>query len=737
MGDQDRSQLSALLPDLLSADLFGRIGPAALAELEGELSFIDLPQGARLFTAGDPGDALYFVAHGMLEVTLVSPDGVPLRLDVLEPGDSAGETGLLSGQPRSATISAMIDSQVIRLSPAGYLRLAQRHPAAMEAFLSWLLPRVRRTQLAAALATLFGPLEARAMHAIQGKVSWQHLAAGAELMRQGEPGDSMYIVINGRLRILHRAEGTVETDLPETLGDATRGETIGEFALLTGEPRTATVVAVRDSDLACLSRADLEGFLEAYPRLALPMMRAIVRRSQAQLKSNATATSNLALIPATRGVDLAAFSQQLAGQLEAAGKTLLLTSQRFDELFGRAGAAQLPEGHPGAMLVNGWLSAAEQNQRYLIFAADPTLSEWTRRCLRQADRLVLAADASGELDPALAQPEVQAAWRRCAPDLVLIHSSTAPHPTGTARWLERLAPRSLQHVRAGAPRDFSRLARCLTGRGVGLVLSGGGARGFAHLGAIRAIEEAGLEIDLIGGTSMGALMGAAYAMDWSPAEMLEMARTVTAPGKLLDYTLPYTSLVASNKVSRLLKNLFGEVQIEDLWRSYFCLSTNLSKAEPVIHRTGSLWQGVRASIAIPGIFAPLLQEGDLLVDGGVMNNFPVDVMRQSCEGGFVIGVNASPKREKVRSYVFGPGVSGWQLIWSWINPFAPKVRAPSILSSLIRATEASSVYRNTFLQREADLLISPAVGEYGSLAFGEYESIIEQGYQAAKLKLNL
>ena len=711
--------------ELRALSYFEGLDDAAWQELASELQLVQLAQGQPLFQSGDPGDAAYFVLRGVLEVCL---DG-GRRLDVLDAGAMVGEMALITGQPRSATVSALGESELARLTRPAFERLAH-FPQVREQLLGVILPRVQRTQLAAALFNLFGALDTRLVHEIQRGAAWLHLPAGEVLLRKGDPGDALYLLINGRLRMVADQPGPGEV----VIGDVGRGETVGEFALLTGEPRSATVYALRDSDLVCLPRAVADPLLAAHPAALLQITRAIIRRSRRAPDRWAAARAGctvLAVVPATAGAPLDGVVERLAAALQAFGKVLPLNSQRFEALFGQPGAAQFAADHPAHAVIDSWLTGIEQEYDYVLVEADPQPSAWTQRCLRIADRILLVADAAGQPDAALDGPAYQAALGRLAPDLVLVQPASTARPSRSDRWLDKYSPRTLQHTRLAVPADFARLARRLTGRAVGLVLSGGGARGFAHLGVIRALQEAGLEADLIGGTSMGALIGAVYAMDMDYAGMLQMAQAFASRKTLLDFTLPYTSLIASHKISRVLQGLFGETQVENLWRSYFCVSTNLSRAEPLVHTRGDLWRAVRASVAIPGIFAPLLQEGDLLVDGGVMNNFPVDLMRERCEGGFVIGSNASPKQEKHRAYAFGPGLSGWQVLWSKINPLAPKVRAPSILSSLMRASEASSIYRNTFQRQQVDLLVQPPVAEFASLDFGEYAQIIERGYQAA------
>jgi predicted acylesterase/phospholipase RssA len=203
----------------------------------------------------------------------------------------------------------------------------------------------------------------------------------------------------------------------------------------------------------------------------------------------------------------------------------------------------------------------------------------------------------------------------------------------------------------------------------------------------------------------------------------------------LDRTLPVESLMASVKVTALFRHLFKDIQIEDLWRPYFCVSSNLTQAEPVVHRQGPLWEAVRASTAIPGIFSPMLYGGDVLVDGGVMNHFPIDIMREQCGNGTLIAVNTSPRTEKLRNYQFGPSISGWHVLWSKINPFIPSQRVPSIFHTLVRATEINSVYRLPTIEGLANILIEPPVERFRTLDFGAYEEIMEVGYRAAQEQL--
>jgi predicted acylesterase/phospholipase RssA len=270
---------------------------------------------------------------------------------------------------------------------------------------------------------------------------------------------------------------------------------------------------------------------------------------------------------------------------------------------------------------------------------------------------------------------------------------------------------------------------------VGLVLGGGGARGFAHIGAIRALQEAGVEIDVLGGTSIGATIAAGLACGLTVPTMVELARAFASPRQILDRTLPVVALMAGAKVTAIYRRLFGDTKLEDLWIPCFAVSSGLSRAQAVVHRQGTVWEAVRASTAIPAIFPPMLgADNEVLVDGNVMNNMPLDVMREWCESGIVIGINPMPTHDKLKPYAFGPSVSGWAALFGRLRWFGSRVRAPSMLGAVMRATEINSAnrMRQPSFRALADVLIEPPVEEYAILAFDRFEPIIEIGYRTAR-----
>ncbi len=271
----------------------------------------------------------------------------------------------------------------------------------------------------------------------------------------------------------------------------------------------------------------------------------------------------IAVVPASPDVSLGEVARNLAAALEPHGRTVHLTSASVDAALGRAGAAQVPD-RDGGRLVQ-WLASLEHDHRHVVYEADCHASPWTERCLRQADRILLVADATANPAPGEIETQLLARERADRPGqtLVLLHRPDTTAPTGTARWLSgRFSDRHL-HVRLDRATDVARLARFATGRTVGLVLGGGFARGLAHLGVVRALEELGIPIDAVGGASMGAMVGAQLVSGWDSDRIVRDTSRGLADS-FDDMTLPFLAFKRGGKYSRLVRGFFGDTRIQDL-----------------------------------------------------------------------------------------------------------------------------------------------------------------------------
>ncbi len=569
---------------------------------------------------------------------------------------------------------------------------------------------------------MFAGLDAEARAAVEAETQWTELRSGDTLFREGDAADALYVLVSGRLRVLVKGESGQDSLVAE-IG---RGEAVGEMALLTGGPRSATVVAVRDSRLVRLSQAAFERIVQRCPRAMLLVTRRLVQRLQRTTRAPRTKGSQVtfAVVPLDASVDAPALATALVAELSTAGSATLVTRARAEEqMMGASADADR------AARLTGWLDALEREFHHVVYLGDPSVPEWTDRAARQADCLLFLAPghaAPGRDAAAMVQRSAQAPAAR---ELVLLHPAPFNPPRHTAAWLDATGARMHYHVRAGQRPDIARLARRLTGRGVGLALGGGGARGFAHIGVIQALLDAGIPIDAIGGTSMGAVLAAQYATGIGVAGMRALNRQHWIDqNPLKDKTLPVVALLAGRRLDRMIERMFGDVQIEDLWTTFFCVSADLTRAEMRVHRRGPLGRAARASMSLPGIAIPVHDAGSMLVDGGLMNNVPADIMRELC--GKVVAVDVSPEKDLVISSPYPAAASGWRLLWG-----RKATNLPSIGAILMRSVMLSSTRHQAAIAGDVDLYLHPPVERFGMFEWNALDALADTGYTCARESL--
>jgi predicted acylesterase/phospholipase RssA/CRP-like cAMP-binding protein len=549
------------------------------------------------------------------------------------------------------------------------------------------------------------------------------LAGGAMLFDQGEVGDTLYIVVHGRLRVSVAAERGGRRVVAE-LG---RGESVGEMALLTGERRSARVEAIRDSMLLALSRSAFERVVEQYPRVMTQLARELVDRLKKGLRGAPVThfLSTVCVMPAAPGARIGRFCERLARALGAIGPTLHLTrSAAGGALAG--GASELARGSSEDTRLAAWLNEQEERYAYVLYEADETDAAWTRMCGRQADRIVLVARA-GDDAPSVQRPDGGGSARR---EFVLLNPGS-PIPGAMNRWLEALpGVQAWHHVADGSEAQIARFARLLVGRGIGLLLGGGGARTFAHIGVLRAMHEAGIAVDAIGGVSGGAIIGAQAAAGVTPVEMKARAREeFLRRGSLMDFTVPIVSLIRGQRFKKMLLRLFAESTIEDLPMRFFCVSANLSRATMRVHDRGAIWRAIGASISIPGIGPPTCEDGDLLIDGSVLTNLPVDAMRDLCQGRVVaIDVSADKDLSVDRSWTDFPSPARLLAARPWRRR---TLRTPNILEILFRGAMLSSIAGERDIADRVEFYLRPPLRGINLLDFKSLERVETSAYEYA------
>jgi NTE family protein len=514
------------------------------------------------------------------------------------------------------------------------------------------------------------------------------LPAGNSLFESGSTPEGVYLVASGRL-------GVKTPGIVRLTAEIERSQLVGEAGWLLKEQHSATVFALRDSELLLLPAGVLDAVAAQSANFSLALARLgarRLRRSNRQEFEQKRARV-FAIVPNSLEIDVANLATRLVAEFARAGRTELVWDARASTHTAR------------------WFNAIEESNDYVVYVADPTASGWTRQCCRQADVILLAAPAGAGSKPWAAGIAEAALARGARVELALLHDERIEAGAAT-RWLQSTPLAQHHHIVDAA--DLGRLARLLTRRGVGLVLSGGGARGFAHLGVIRALREARVPIDFVGGSSIGSIIAAGVAVGWSDEEMrMRYRRSFVDTNPVNDYTFPFVALTRGRKVSRLLQREYGDVLIEDLRRPFFCVSANLSTGRALEHRDGRLADALRASVAIPGVMPPVYRGEDVLVDGAAINNLPVDLMQNHAPG-LVIGCDVGVDR-------FAPGRGGRRSI--------------NIFQILMHSGMVNSA-SGAALQRElADVLLKPPLANVDLLNWRAFDRAIQAGYDYARAAL--
>jgi len=546
-----------------------------------------------------------------------------------------------------------------------------------------------------------------ALKRVLAEANWFGLPGGMQLRRDGENAQALFLVVTGSLGVFVDDEDRKKRRLVAHVG---AGETVGEMSLISGEKEhSAELVALRDTELLRISPQGFEALITRHPRVMLNLMRVLVKRLHATTKSGSDGTraKTFAIVPLQDGLAGEPIARRIAAALtEMGSKAAVLDS---------SSAEQSAE----------WFNAFEAAHDVVFYRGDAPDTAWTHLCLRQADRIFLLARADRPMPqrPIDLPPYKERAGS--LPQLLLLHESG-----GSQTLPEHFAVRSgvfesHHHLRAGNTNDIQRLARFIAGRAVGLVLAGGGARGFAHIGIIKALTEAGVPFDHLGGTSMGAIIAAGIALEWSIPELTERVRAAFVEANpLSDYTLPLIALVRGKKVSGLLRQHFGDVRIEELPKPFFCVSSDLTTGRIHDHRSGALWRALRASVALPGILPPVTHHGHLLVDGGVMNNLPVDVMRQRETGPIIASDVTGEVDLMVRDDRYG------ERPWWWL--IGQRMRGtPSIISILMRSGTVGSEAQRRVVREQADYLFEPPLPDIGLRDWKSFDRAIAEGYEHA------
>ncbi|XP_076258839.1 patatin like phospholipase domain containing sws isoform X2 [Rhynchophorus ferrugineus] len=698
--------------------------------------------------------ALVYIISGALTVTQkLAESDEEVYMFTSHPGEIVGGLAMLTGEPSFFTIKAKHLTRIALLSKTTFYNIIKENPKVVlfvaNMVVKRLSPFVRQVDFA---------------------LDWLFMESGRAVYRQDDESESTYIVLSGRLRsVITHSNGK-----KELVGEYGKGDLVGVVEMVTQTKRSTTVIAVRDSELAKLPEGLFNVIKIKFPIVVTRLIKLLghrilgswqkpsitgpCRSSTIDSRPSQINFSTVAIVAASDDVPLTGFTYELYHCLTAIGPTIRLTS---DVIKKNLGITIMDPNNEYRL--SSWLAQQEDQHKISLYQCDLTVSAWTQRCIRQADCILIVGLGDNPASLGKVEKELERLAIRTQKELVLLHREGGK-PKNTISWLNmrswvsshhhilcpnRVFARRSQYrinelyskVCATDPNihsDFSRLARWLTGKSVGLVLGGGGARGSSHIGMIKAIQEAGIPIDMVGGVSIGAFMGSLWCQERDITTVTQKAREWSKKmtqwwRQLWDLTYPVTSMFSGKDFNNTIKGTLGDTYIEDLWIPFFTITTDITSSCMRIHSHGSLWRYVRASMSVVGIFPPLCDpaDGHMLVDGCYINNVPADVMR-SLGANHILAIDVgSVDDQDLTNY--GDDLSGWWLLWKRFNPFAKPIKVPNLPDIQTRLAYVSCV-RQLEEVKTSDYCeyIRPPIDKYKTLQFGSFDEIREVGYLHGK-----
>jgi NTE family protein len=568
---------------------------------------------------------------------------------------------------------------------------------------------------------IFADLDPSELEVLATETETRTLQRGDVLVRQGDTAEDLYIVLTGRFAVTKQGRRDPIAEIgPE--------QPIGEIAFLTGGTRTATVTAMRDSVVLRLGRGDFELLTAKCPSIWRTLTHTLSQRLAATTGSEPQRSDprprTITLIRAGEApVPPEFIAQFTAAFAAAAARTIIIDANKA--------AALLPAGVAlDSAEATRLFNELESKYDYVIFIADPDLTPWSQKAIRHADLVLGVGVHAGNANPNRLEQHVSEFVSPEARRLVLLH----PHHstiTGTARWLRWRSVAMHHHVALDTPKDIQRLFRFVSGTALGLVACGGGALCAAHVGLYKALIESGLEFDAMGGTSAGAAMVGAFAMEKHPDEIDVGTHDIFVTNRAMQrYTLPRYSLLDHRNYDEHLGRYFRGINIEDLWIPYFAVSTNLSRYELHRHDRGDLFQAIRASGSIPVLLPPVYTaKGEMLVDGCLLDNVPIRTMHQFKSGPNVVVSFHIPELQRF-DVEYEKLPSRAELVRLTLNPFGRKrlPDAPGLTTVLMRSLMAN---RNDFKRqlKPDDLLMVPPIPENtGILDWHRHTELVRHAY---------
>ncbi|WP_432211885.1 patatin-like phospholipase family protein [Leptospira noguchii] len=689
-----------------------------------------------------PG-SVCLVLSGKLEETLLNTKEKDLVLRELFPGD------YFLFQPDKISHSGI--SEILYILPDELNRIVSKLPNWKKWIedlnqenhlfhVSKLRPSKKELMSFLSSVELLFRLDKSTLSKLESRMEWLVIPGGEILLKQGDSGDSMYILVLGRLSWTVRSEN--EEILAE--GELGKGDILGEMSLLSGDKRSATVAALRTSQVVRIYREDFRKCFANSPEALFQITGTIAHRlgtERNQVYRKSKSVKTVSVFPLNFQESPDEFYHSLQRGLKNFGKTILVDYNSFKN---KKNSIKKRDTYRIGDLVN-WFYDLEKYYDKLIFKTDMQNPGWRETCFRQSDRILVL------IDPTLPFPSYSEEINSMLPEtiqkeLVFLIDSDFIDWKKIESILKKFNSITHSIIRRGIDVDFGRLSRRLTGKSIGVALSGGGAKGFAHLGLLKCFEENEIPVDMISGTSAGAIMGGLFAMGLDSSDILPLIRNFWLDRNLLgDFTFPFVSLVRGKRYSQAIHEFFKDRSIETLPIPFYAIACNLTKAERKVFDRGLLWKAVRSSTSIPGIFPPFSERGELFVDGGLLDNLPGSILKERGAGILIsvdLGGGGQIDKDEMYHNLLGPQYLGeapsfFNLLFHHLKRKTLKTKYTGFAEIMMRSLMLSSKNNQNRTRNDSDLYIELPVGGYSTFDWDQFQKLYEIGYQTGRKKIHI
>lgn len=571
---------------------------------------------------------------------------------------------------------------------------------------------------------IFSGIEPNACLNLLSRVEEVSLAKDEILFNQGDPSDSLYIIIEGTLI----ASLNIQPGVQKPIGLIEKGETVGEMGAISGQPRSLTIRAISTTKLLKLTQAKLQDFFKDFPSTIFPIINLIINRSQTVIKilTEKNIYKHVAIIQGNDETSLEPFLNTLKQNLNEKFEITLINDAKLN--------------------IAEEMTKAENQNRTLIFVLSTENESSIGSKIEHINAIFVVADAQKQATLSKFALDILKGNKThfaTQYELVLLHDDNTVHPTGTNQWLKLSNFTLHHHIKKNESLDYQRLIRFMTGNTTGLVLGGGGGKGWVSIGVLKALMESEIPIDLIGGTSIGSFVASCYSLNSSFHQIASYFKGVmeitSEPFALRNLTWPIISLLSGKNQNEFVTKFCRNKQIEDTWIPYFAISCNLNTGKEIIHRQGSLFEAIWSSSALPGLVPPMLINGELHVDGGLINNLPVDIMRSMLgKKAKIIAVSLSDVGEDKKKYNFPLVLPLRAGLLYKLKLGYKDYQFPPFFNNFLNALLVGASAREKSNRLIADILVSPNLTKYKTFDPNllEAEEMIDIGYQETKKMLN-